>query len=56
MEKLYKYTVAGHTFAVSLPEGFTQDKYLEPYLHFYFESETGVIPQGALSRKSDRMP
>lgn len=34
MEKIYKYTVAGHTFGVSLPEGYTQEEYLKPYLPF----------------------
>ena len=43
MEKLYKYTVAGHTFAVSLPEGFTQDKYLEPYLPFICDDDSEPI-------------
>ena len=34
MEKIYKYTVAGHTFGVSLPEAYTQEEYLKPYLPF----------------------
>ena len=34
MEKMYKYTVAGHSFAVSLPEGYTQEEHLKPYLPF----------------------
>lgn len=34
MEKMYKYTVAGHSFAVSLPEGYTQEEYLQSYLPF----------------------
>ena len=34
MEKIYTYTVAGHTFSVILPEGFTQEEYLKPYIPF----------------------
>lgn len=34
MEKMYKYTVAGHTFGVSLPDGYSQEEYLAPYLPF----------------------
>ena len=34
MEKMYKYTVAGHSFGVILPEGFTQEQHLQPYLPF----------------------
>ena len=40
MEKMYKYTVAGHTFAVSLPEGYTQEEHLKPYLPFVCTDET----------------
>lgn len=29
-----KYTVAGHTFGISLPEGYSQEEYLKPYLPF----------------------
>ena len=39
MEKMYKYTVAGHTFAVSLPEGYTQEEYLSPYLPFISDDD-----------------
>ena len=39
MEKMYKYTVAGHTFGVSLPEGFTQEEYLKPYMPFISETD-----------------
>ena len=31
---MYKYTVAGHTFGVTLPESFTQEEHLKPYLPF----------------------
>ena len=31
---MYKYTVAGHTFGVSLPAGFSQEDHLRPYLPF----------------------
>jgi hypothetical protein len=40
MEKMYKYKVAGHTFAVSLPDGYTQEEHLQPYLPFVSEDET----------------
>ena len=40
MEKMYKYTVAGHTFAVSLPAEFTQEDYLSPYLPFISEDQS----------------
>ena len=40
MEKMYKYTVAGHTFGVTLPEGYTQEEYLKPYLPFVSADET----------------
>lgn len=39
MEKLYKYTVAGHTFGVSLPEEFDPVSYLNPYLPFVEEGD-----------------
>ena len=31
---MYKYTVAGHTFAVSLPEGYSQEECLKSYMPF----------------------
>lgn len=34
MENSYKYTVAGHTFCISLPEGFDKETYLAPYSPF----------------------
>lgn len=34
MEKSYKYTVAGHTFSISLPEGYSQEDCLCPYAPF----------------------
>jgi hypothetical protein len=40
MEKMYKYTVAGHSFAVSLPEGYTQESYLHAYLPFVSQDQT----------------
>lgn len=39
MKKMYRYTVAGHTFAVSLPEGYSQEEYLKPYLPFVADDE-----------------
>lgn len=43
MEKMYKYTVAGHTFAVSLPEGYAQEDYLKPYIPFICAEEAEPI-------------
>lgn len=40
MEKMYKYTVAGHTFGVSLPEGYTQEEHLQPYMPFVAAEES----------------
>ena len=37
MEKMYKYTVAGHTFAVCLPDGYNQEEHLKSYLPFVDE-------------------
>lgn len=34
MENSYKYVVAGHAFAVTLPEGFSKEKHLSPYEPF----------------------
>ncbi len=34
MEKMYKYTVAGHTFGVTLPDGFSEETHLQPYMPF----------------------
>ena len=34
MENSYKYTVAGHTFCIALPEGYDKDAYLSPYAPF----------------------
>ena len=34
MENSYKYTVAGHTFCISLPQGFDKDTHLSPYAPF----------------------
>lgn len=43
MENLYKYIVAGHSFAVSLPDGYTQEEYLQPYIPF-ISSDPEVEP------------
>lgn len=42
MGNSYKYTVAGHTFCISLPEGFDSQTYLAPYLPFEEEDEQAV--------------
>lgn len=34
MENYNKYTVAGHTFCISLPDGFDKETYLSPYAPF----------------------
>jgi hypothetical protein len=34
MEKMYKYTVAGHTFGVLLPDYLLQEDHLKPYIPF----------------------
>lgn len=34
MKNMYRYTVAGHTFSVKLPEGFSPEKHLKPYEPF----------------------
>lgn len=34
MENMFKYTVAGHTFCVTLPEGYSAEDYLKPYAPF----------------------
>ena len=39
MENSYKYSVAGHTFCISLPQGFSKEKYLSPYAPFEETSE-----------------
>ena len=43
MENSYKYTVAGHTFCISLPEGFDPEHYLSPYIPFT-EKDADVVP------------
>jgi len=40
MEKMYKYVVAGHAFEVVLPDGYTQEEHLKPYLPFICTDET----------------
>lgn len=41
MEQTFKYTVAGHTFMVSLPAGLSSEDYLKSYEPFV---ETGDVP------------
>ena len=43
MGNCYKYTVAGHTFCISLPEGFDSQTYLAPYAPFA-EGDADVVP------------
>lgn len=42
MGNCYKYTVAGHTFCISLPEGFDSQTYLAPYMPFAEEDAQAV--------------
>lgn len=37
METSHKYTAAGHTFVITLPDGFERDEYLSPYAPFAAE-------------------
>lgn len=39
MEKMYKYTVAGHSFAIVLPDGIDPSYYLKPYEPFVEEGD-----------------
>lgn len=43
MENLYKYTVAGHTFAVVLPHEYEPERYLLPYLPFECHDEKAEV-------------
>ena len=43
MKKYYKYTVADHTFAVSLPGGYAQEDCLAPYLPFIAEGDPAPL-------------
>lgn len=43
MENLYKYTVAGHTFAVVLPHGWDPERYLSPYIPFKCQDEEADV-------------
>ena len=40
MENSYKYLVAGHAFAVTLPEGFSKEEFLSPYEPFLCVDES----------------
>ena len=43
MTKMQKYTVAGHTFAVCLPENFSSDDILSPYIPFIESGEKSPL-------------
>lgn len=43
MENSYKYTVAGHTFKVILPEGTAEEDHLKPYIPFRNDSAPDPI-------------
>lgn len=40
MENSYKYIVAGHAFAVTLPDGFSKEEHLSPYEPFLCNDES----------------
>ena len=40
MENSYKYVVAGHAFAVTLPDGFSKEEHLSPYEPFLCDDES----------------
>lgn len=40
MKKILKYSVAGHVFAVSLPEGYSEEEHLAPYLPFVCKDDS----------------
>ena len=40
---MFKYTVAGHTFCVALPEGFSPEEYLKPYEPFVETSDADPL-------------
>ena len=39
MNNIYRYTVAGHTFSVILPDGFSAEDYLRPYEPFAWQGD-----------------
>ena len=43
MENLHKYVVAGHAFGISLPEGFSPQRFLTPYEPFAADSATDTL-------------
>ena len=43
MNNMLKYTVAGHTFGVALPEGFSPEEYLKPYEPFVETAEAETL-------------
>ena len=50
MEKMYKYTVAGHTFGVTLLDGLLEEDHLRPYIPF--KADQNAKPLFTLSLKS----
>lgn len=43
MKNLHKYTVAGHSFGIMLPDTFSPDEYLKSYEPFAADPETDVL-------------
>ena len=53
MENSYKYTVAGHTFQVTLPDGYAQETHLAPYLPFIEEGDVTPLFSLTLATTDD---
>ena len=53
MENSYKYTVAGHTFQVTLPDGYAQETHLAPYLPFIEEGDVAPLFSLTLATTDD---
>lgn len=43
MKKMLKYSVAGHIFAICLPEGFAEEEHLLPYEPFRYDGEDSPL-------------
>lgn len=43
MDNMFKYTVAGHSFGIQLPDGFGAEDYLKPYEPFVADSDVDTL-------------
>lgn len=43
MDNMFKYTVAGHSFGIQLPDGFKSENYLKPYEPFAAAPDTDTL-------------